>query len=295
MPRALSMQTEKTVSLILGSGGARGLAHIGVIQWLEENGYLIRSISGCSMGALIGGVYAAGKLDVFTGWVRAITTTDMLKLLDISFGSSGMVKGEKIISTLKDLVGDQLIEDLPITYTAVAADIINEKEIWLNKGPLFDAIRASISLPFFFTPARIDGVELLDGGILNPVPIAPTFSDQTDIKIAVNLGGPVDKRITASSHKQHAQAEPDLMDKISRFIDVIHGSGDESNNGTLGMLDIADQSFDAMQGAIARQKLAAYPPDVVIELPRNLCGTLEFDRAEEMIEIGYRLAAEKLA
>jgi NTE family protein len=289
------VDSKKTVSLILGSGGARGLAHIGVIQWLEENGYLIRSISGCSMGALIGGVYAAGKLDVFTGWVRAITTTDMLKLLDISFGSSGMVKGEKIISTLKDLVGDQLIEDLPITYTAVAADIINEKEIWLNKGPLFDAIRASISLPFFFTPARLNGVELLDGGILNPVPIAPTFSDQTDIKIAVNLGGPVDKHITASGHNQHTQAEPDLMDKISRFIDAIQGSGDESNNGTLGMLDIADQSFDAMQGAIARQKLAAYPPDVILELPRNLCGTLEFDRAEEMIEIGYRLAAEKLA
>jgi NTE family protein len=288
-------ESVKTVSLILGSGGARGLAHIGVIQWLEENAYAIRSISGCSMGALIGGVYAAGKLDVFTGWVRAITTTDMLKLLDISFGSSGMVKGEKIINTLKDLVGDQLIEDLPITYTAVAADIINEKEIWLNKGPLYDAIRASISLPFFFTPVRLNGVELLDGGILNPVPIAPTFSDSTDIKIAVNLGGPVDKHITASSHDQRTQAEPDLMDKISCFIDTIRGTGDDSNNGTLGMLGIADQSFDAMQGAIGRQKLAAYPPDVIIELPRNLCGTLEFDRADEMIEAGYRLAEEKLA
>ena len=286
----------KTVSLILGSGGARGLAHIGVIQWLEEHGYAIHSISGCSMGALVGGVYAAGKLDVFTGWVRAITTTDMLKLLDISFGSSGMVKGEKIINTLKDLVGDQLIEDLPITYTAVAADIINEKEIWLNRGSLFDAIRASISLPFFFTPARLYGVELLDGGILNPVPIAPTFSDSTDIKIAVNLGGPVDKHIIATNHQeQQAQAEPDLMDKISHFIDAIQGEGDESGSGTLGMLDIADQSFDAMQGAIARQKLAAYPPDVIIELPRNLCGTLEFDRADEMIEAGYRRAAEKLA
>ena len=289
------VKSNKSVSLILGSGGARGLAHIGLIRWLEENGSAIRSISGCSMGALVGGVYAAGKLDVFTGWVRAISTTDMLKLLDISFGSSGMVKGEKIINTLKELVGDQLIEDLPMTYTAVASDIINEKEIWLNKGSLFDAIRASISLPFFFTPARLNGVELLDGGILNPVPIAPTFSDRTDIKIAVNLGGPVDKSIVASSYERHVQAEPDLMEKIGHFIDTIHGSDEESNNGTLGMLDIAEQSFDAMQGAIARQKLAAYPPDVIIELPRNLCGTLEFDRADEMIEVGYRLAAEKLA
>jgi NTE family protein len=248
------------------------------------------------MGALVGGVYAAGKLDVFTEWVKAITTADMLKLLDISFGSSGMVKGERIINTLRDLVGDQLIENLPIRYTAVAADIVNEKEIWLNDGPLFDAIRASISLPFFFTPAKYRGVELLDGGILNPVPIAPTFSDNTEIKLAVNLGGPVDKHITATQHReQQAQAEPDLMDKIGRFIDAIQGAEDESKTGTLGMLDIADQSFDAMQGAIARQKLAAYPPDVIIEFPRNLCGTLEFDRAEEMIETGFDMAAEKLS
>jgi len=286
---------QKTVSLVLGSGGARGLAHIGVIKWLEENNYAIRSISGCSMGALIGGIYAAGKLNVYTNWVRAITKTDILKLLDISFGKSGMVKGDKIINTLKDLVGDQLIEDLPITFTAVASDIINEKEIWLNKGPLFDAIRASISLPFFFTPAKYNDIDLLVGGILNPVPIAPTFSDDTDIKIAVNLGGPVDKNISASTQKEkQTPAEPAFKEKISQFIDTIHDVNPKPETGTLGMLDIADQSFDAMQGTIARQKLAAYPPDVLIELPRNLCGTLEFDRADEMIETGYRLAAEKL-
>lgn len=289
-------ESNKTVSLILGSGGARGLAHIGVIKWLEENNYAIQSISGCSMGALIGGIYAAGKLDVYTEWVRAITKADMLKLLDISFGQSGMVKGEKIINTLKGLVGDQLIEDLPITFTAVASDIVNEKEVWINKGPLFDAIRESISLPFFFTPAKFNDVELLDGGILNPVPIAPTFSDDTDLKIAVNLGGPVDKSISAPNQSEKkTPVEPGIMEKISQFIDTIHGPNTESESGTLGMLDIADQSFDAMQGAIARQKLAAYPPDVIIELPRNLCGTLEFDRADEMIEIGYRVAGEKVS
>ena len=286
---------KKTVSLILGSGGARGLAHIGIIQWLEENNYIIKSISGCSMGALIGGIYAAGKLDVYTEWVRAITKADMLKLLDISFGASGMVKGEKIINTLKDLVGEQLIEDLPVTFTAVASDIVNEKEVWLNKGPLFDAIRASISLPFFFTPAKYKDIELLDGGILNPVPIAPTFSDHTDIKLAVNLGGPVDKTLECKPCEENkSSVEPTMMEKISQFIDTIHGPDTKSENGTLGMLDIADQSFDAMQGAIARSKLAAYPPDIIIELPRNLCGTLEFDRADEMIEIGHRMAGEKV-
>lgn len=287
------MSSAKTVSLILGSGGARGLAHIGVIRWLDENGYEIRSISGSSMGALIGGIYAAGKLDVYTEWVRAITRTDILKLLDISFGAAGMVKGEKIINTLKKLVGDQLIEDLPITFTAVASDIVHEKEIWLNKGSLFDAIRASISLPFFFTPAKYHDLELLDGGILNPVPIAPTFSDTTKLKIAVNLGGALDKHISAPEPLEAPrQAEPDLMDKISNFIDAVTGADEEPASGTLGMLDIAARSFDSMQGAIARQKLASYPPDELIELPRAICGLLEFDRADEMIELGYRRTEE---
>lgn len=289
------MNSATTVSLVLGSGGARGLAHIGIIHWLEKNGFAIRSISGCSIGALIGGVYAAGKLDVYTEWVRAISRTDILKLLDIGFGTAGMVKGERIINTLKELVGDQLIEDLPIAYTAVASDIVNEKEVWLNRGSLFDAIRASISLPFFFTPAKYGDLELLDGGILNPVPIAPTFSDSTAIKLAVNLGGTVDTHLVESERDNDSTtAEPDLIDKIGRFIDAIRGDDEGQKTGTLGMLDIADQSFDAMQGAIARAKLAAYPPDVIIELPRNMCGILDFDRAEEMIAIGYRAAENAL-
>ena len=139
----------KTVSLILGSGGARGLAHIGVIHWLEENNYTIKSISGSSIGALIGGVYAAGKLDEFEQWVCALTKLDILSLLDISWSSSGLVHGDKIINTLVDLVGNQIIEDLPIPFTAVATDISKEKEVWINSGSLFDAIRASISLPLF--------------------------------------------------------------------------------------------------------------------------------------------------
>ncbi len=142
----------KTVSLVLGSGGARGLAHIGVINWLEENDYKIESISGCSIGSLIGGIYATGKLNEFEQWVRALTKLDILALLDMSWSRSGLVRGDKIINSLVELVGEQTIEELPIAFTAVAADIENEKEIWMNSGSLFDAIRASISLPLFFTP-----------------------------------------------------------------------------------------------------------------------------------------------
>jgi NTE family protein len=288
--------SDKTVSLVLGSGGARGLAHIGVIHWLEENGYQIRSISGCSMGALIGGMYACGKLDVFEEWVRAISKLDIVKLLDISWGKQGLVEGERIMAALRDLVGDRLIEDLPIEYTAVAADIEREKEVWLKRGSLFDAIRASISLPLFFTPFEIDGVKLLDGGILNPVPIAPTFEDGTDLTIAVNLGASPTQISTpaqapASGHKA-GPADDSMQAKISSFMDELKSRATMENASSWKMLNIADQTFDAMQGAIARQKLAAYPPDHTILIPRNACGTLEFDRADEMIALGYETASK---
>ena len=164
--KKLSRKLRKTVSLVLGSGGARGLAHIGVIRELEERGYEIASISGCSIGALIGGIYAAGKLDEFENWVRAISKMDMVALLDLSWARHGLVKGDKIIGTLVDLVGDRTIEELPITYTAMAVDINNEKEVWLNSGRLFDAIRASISLPVFLKPVPYQGDYLIDGGVL---------------------------------------------------------------------------------------------------------------------------------
>lgn len=285
----------ETVSLVLGSGGARGLAHIGVIHWLEENGYKIESISGCSIGALVGGIYAAGKLDVFEHWVRAITKRDIVTLLDISWDRSGLVKGDKIIDTLVELIGNQLIEDLSIRFTAVAADVINEKEIWINTGSLFDSIRASISLPLLFTPHTLKGARLIDGGVLNPVPIAPTFSDDTQITIAVNLGGTVQgTQKSIGRQVVPTEASQAFHEKISGYINRLQQNIVEISKVDLGVIDIANQAFDAMQGAIARQKLAAYPPDHIIEIARNTCGTLEFDRADEMIALGYKKAQESL-
>jgi NTE family protein len=286
----------KTVSLVLGSGGARGLAHIGVIHWLEENGYKIESISGSSVGAMIGGIHAAGKLDEFEQWVRAITKLDILALLDISWSKSGLVQGDKIINSLVELVGNQLIEDLPIPFTAVAADISREKEVWINSGNLFDAIRASISLPLFFTPYNHNGIKLIDGGVLNPVPIAPTFMDDTQITIAVNLGGPLESIETLEYRQKMPSKELHTFhEKISSYVKRFQENINEHSELDLGVYDIANQSFDAMQSTIARQKLAAYPPDYTIEIARNACGTLEFDRADEMITLGYRKAKESLS
>ena len=287
---------KRTVSLVLGSGGARGLAHIGVIHWLEEDNYEIRSIVGCSIGAVIGGIYAAGKLDVYEQWVRSITKVDIVTLLDLSWEKSGLVRGDKLINTLIKLVGEQLIEDLPFAYTAVATDIKGQKEIWIKSGSLFGAMRASFAIPLLFTPFKYKGGDLVDGGVLNPVPIAPTFSDETDITIAVNLGGPAqnpEQRSTLSA----APASPSspLRERINRFINQLQRSVASRGSGDWGAYDIAIKAFETMQSTIARQKLAAYPPDIVIEIARNACQTLEFDRASEMIELGYRRAKECLS
>ena len=288
----------KRISLVLGSGGARGLAHIGIIRSLVERGYKIESISGCSIGALIGGIYAAGKLEEYAKWISGIDKFGIFSLLDFSFGRSGLVKGEKLIAKLKELVGETLIEDLPISFTAVAADITREREVWISKGPLFDAIRASISLPLFFTPFRYKGVHLVDGGIFDPVPIAPTYHDVTDLTIAVNLNGAQELEEALQSQPAKKGGENGLQlfrEKVGDFIARFWPDDKSEGQEDLDMFYIASQSFDAMQGVIARQKLAAHPPDVLIEIPRDACSILDFDQAKSLIDLGYRIAEKRLS
>lgn len=281
---------------MLGSGGARGLTHIGAIHWLEENGFEITSISGCSMGALVGGIYAAGKLDEFEHWVRAIDKMSILSLLDISWRSSGLVKGDKIIETLVELVGRRKIEELSIPFTAVAANLDSGKEVWFQSGSLFDAIRASISIPFFFTAFDYNGQNLVDGGVLNPVPIAPTFSDQSDITIAINLGGVPEKLEGFNTNKTEPDnAFDDIRDKITNFFSDFSSGDIEKTQKELGVFEVGMRSFDAMQNTIARQKLAAYPPDEELIIPLNLCDTLDFHLAEQLIEFGYKRAESQLS
>lgn len=284
--------SKKTVSLILGSGGARGLAHIGVIRWLEEHNYQIKFISGSSMGALIGGAYAAGKLEEFTDWFQALSKTDILALADIAWERSGLIKGENLFSELKQLIGDPNIEDLPIPFTAVATDIENEKEIWLQHGSLLQAIRASIALPMIFTPLHHHGLTLIDGGVLNPIPIAPTFSQTNDLTLAVNLGG---KPKLMEPPKAVPQEEDSWLSSVGDFFEQLKKEFLEQDSTAStpfdwDMYDISNKAFDSMQSSIARQKIAAYPPDAVIEIARDACGMLEFIRVEEMIELGYQTA-----
>jgi len=288
----------KTVSLILGSGGARGLAHIGVIRWLEEHNYQINFISGSSMGALIGGVYATGKLNEFEKWFKKLSSTDILSLTDIAWDRSGLIKGDKLFSQLKSLIGSPDIEDLPIAFTAVATDIENEKEVWLQKGSLLQAIRASIALPMIFTPLHQNGLTLIDGGVLNPVPIAPTFNQTNDLTIAVNLGGKpqtTEAQILTTSSEVN---EDSWLNNASELFDSLIARFRDNDQKTApfnwDMYDISNKAFDSMQSSIARQKLAAYPPDIVLEIPRNACGMLEFTKIKEMIDLGYQTAENTL-
>lgn len=285
----------KTVSLVLGSGGARGLAHIGVINWLTEQGYDIRSISGASMGALVGGIYASGHLDVYTEWVTRLERMDVLSLLDFSFGEGGLIKGERIIRVLRELIGDYQIEDLPLAFTAVATDLDNQKEVWLNKGPLFEAIRASMAIPSIFTPVTYHGMRLVDGGLLNPIPIAPTLNDKTDITIAVNLSAqprsrPAITRTSALAEEEPATEEDaSYREKIQHFIDNLQEKIFKSEPADIGLLDIVTNSLDTMQNSIARFRLAAYGPDIIINIPSDVCLFYEFYRAKELIQIGHEI------
>ena len=293
----------QSVSLVLGSGGARGIAHIGVIQELEACGFDIRAITGCSVGSLIGGFYCAGKLDVFEDWVCSLSEWDVVRFLDISLTArNGVVKGDLIMNTLRELIGDQRIEDLEIPFTAIATDIVDRKEVWLSKGSLFDAMRASMAIPGIFTPKVINGRTLVDGGLLDPLPSAAATSDGTDLTIAVSLSG----RDMVEPYGPNAPKEPEskivrYRKSIDSFLSRVQETlgmeteSKEDQERELGLTDIMLGSFDTMQSTIARYRLAAYPPDVLIEIPNNICQTHEIYKARALVAAGRHWADDALA
>ena len=286
-----------SVALVLGSGGARGLAHIGVIRLLEERGYDIRCIAGSSIGAVIGGIHAAGKLREFEDWVRAISRVDIMTFLDVAWGKGGLMKGDRIINTLIDLVGDVMIEDLPLRFSAVATDLVRQREVLFTRGRLFDAIRASMSVPLLFSPFTLEGVDYIDGGVLNPVPVTAVRDTEADITVAVYCGG-----TSAMPPKPEPPVSPSMLpaalqevqEKVRQFMHRFSSAEPREDARDWSTFDVAMQSIEAMQNTIARQKLAAFPPDVLIEIPRNACRTMEYDRAAEMIGLGHHACGEAL-
>ena len=281
---------------MLGSGGARGHAHIGVIRAIEELGLEVRNISGTSMGAVIGGIYAAGKLDEYVEWAYQLTRSDIVSLLDLAFSRKSIFKGERIIEALEELLGDCRIEDMDINFTAVATSLDDQAEVWLNAGSLFTAIRASTAVPGIFAPVERDGRILVDGGLVNPVPIAPTLSDATDLTIAVNLAGLQDDYVPPEPAKRKTAQDESYRKRIADFLSGLQwGSESDSDGDDMDVADLVIKSIDVMQGAIARLKLAAYAPDKTVEIPRNACSFFEFERAEEMAGLGYDRARESLS
>lgn len=291
----------RTVSLVLGSGGARGLAHIGAIRALEERSYRIESIAGSSMGAVIGGMRAAGKLEDYARWVSQLKQSDVFRLVDWTLSSAGLIRGDKIINRLKDMVGDARIEDLSINFTAVAVDIEQGREIWLSEGSLFDAIRGSIAIPGLFTPHRYHGRLLVDGGILNPVPVAPTLRSLTDLTIVINVNGPVrvkghrQKRDGPKEEKIEEPEDTGFPERIRNFFnDLIERDAPKVEESQPGLAAMLMKSLETMQSVITRQHLAVFQPDLVVEIPKDACMIHEFHRAEELIDLGYRRTIKAL-
>jgi len=283
---------QPTVALALGTGGARGLAHIGAIEAIVAAGYRITAVSGSSMGALIGGIYAAGKLDVYRDWVCALQKIDVLKLVDWTLSGAGLIKGERIIDALRDLIGEVDIEALSIPFTAVATDLDREREVWLTRGPLFDAIRASIAIPTIFRPHPVHGHRLVDGGLMNPLPLTPLLQSPSDYTVAVNVNSAPETLVSTRMPVQRS-ARTGLRSRITAFVRRTIGTH-EDRVAEPGWMDTLTQSLDLMQENLTSFRLAADRPDLVIEIPRNASAVYEFYRASELIELGRERAERAL-
>ena len=323
----------KKVALVLGSGGARGYAHIGVIEELEARGYEIGCIAGCSMGAVIGGIYAAGKLAEYREWTESLDYLDVLRLLDVSF-RLGAIRGERVFGKIHEIVGELDIEQLAIPYTAVATDLTNQQEIWFQEGCLHKAMRASAAIPSLFTPVTQGSRMLVDGGLLNPLPIVPVVSSHCDLIVAVNLNAlnqkqyqlPVIERPAAIKGKidqlmgslgaklSFLRRDEDGVERLvepeapNPWLDDSRtpkaeeeaapksatGSRVVGNVGPASLLELVNQSFETMQTSLAQYKIAGYPPDILINVPKRVCRFFDFHKAPELIQLGRQIASDTL-
>lgn len=284
------------IALVLGAGGARGLAQIGVIEVLEERGLRIDAVSGSSSGALVGGIYAAGRLREFDRRLRAMSRNDFLRLLDPGWRRSGLLRGMRMVERMREVVGDPLIETLPVEFTAVAVDLERQREVWLREGRLWDALRASFAIPGLFTPHRVNGRALVDGGLLAPLPIAATRLSDAHRLVAVDMHG-WPKRPPGEPARPPAEDAdaPTLSGRFGDWLErTIDGEGAEGDALRMGLPEIMARSLDTMQAQIARVQLALDPPELLIRIPRDVCQFYEFWRAAELIDVGRGVAAKAL-
>jgi len=294
---APKIERGEPVALVLGAGGARGLAQIGVIDALVARGLNIVAVAGSSSGALVGGLFAAGQLPVFRDWLLSMSRTDMLRLLDPVFGRPALFEGTRLMAALRERTGDLRIEDLPIDFTAVAVDLMRQREVWLRQGDLWDAVRGSIAIPGIFTPHRVNGRELVDGGLLAPLPITATRLCDAHRLIAVDMnswpnrppGTPAEPEAPEPRIGDEAPAHSRLLDWIERRL---HRGAVDNDGGRYGFTELMARSLDTMQAQIARVQLALDPPELVIRIPRDACQFYEFWRAKELIALG-RYEAER--
>ena len=279
----------KNVALALSSGGARGLAHIGAIEELEAQGYQISSIAGCSMGALIGGVYAAGKLNEFREWMKTIDRKKMLGLIDFSLSLNHIVKGTRIIEAIMEFVPDMNIEDLPIPYCAVATDLKAGREVLFRKGSLFKAIRASISLPSFYEPVTLNDMILIDGGIINPLPLNRVKRQSGDILVGVDVSGHDYKAQWDELHRLTAMQKSDTSLK-TKILDMLIPDNIEFNYYTV--LSRASSLMIRQNSILMAQFMN---PDILIDIQMNRYGTFDFDKSEKLIAIGRQKALQAIS
>jgi NTE family protein len=278
---------DKKVQLILSSGGARGLAQIGVIQALEEHGYKIEKVAGSSAGALIGGFYAAGKLDVFTDWVKELNRIDIMRYFDVNLNSRGFIKGKRVMKELKKMLGEPLIEDLSIQYKAISSDIISHEPVWFEKGSLLEAIRASISIPGVFIPVKYKDHMLVDGAIASPLPMNAFERKDNEKMVACNLNAMI--KYEAPKDLPDEKEREGLVETFYHWRDNVQKLfriKKEKSDKKPGMYGVLFRSFEMMQESYTLELIKTYKPDILVELSRESADTFEFNKAEELIAYG---------
>lgn len=284
------------IGLALGSGSARGWAHIGVIQALEEMGIRPDIVAGCSIGSLVGAAYRGGHLETLDEWVRKLTFWDVVRLLDVRM-MGGLIEGESLMASFEDKLKDINIEDLPKPFAAVATDLGSGREVWLQSGPLPNAVRASIALPGLFSPVRMNDRWLVDGGLTNPVPVSLCRAMGADIIIAVNLNSDIIGRHLKSQAERSKEIMSEERDLFNQLLAKLNSGilesklarwGRNRKNGDTvpGLFEVMASSINIMQDRITKSRMAGDPPDVLLSPRLGKLGLLEFDRAEEAIAEG---------